>query len=246
MAEAVKQVRDEQAQRNGLIGEVVVFAINFLVVMVIALLTSVLIEWAGMVFLWWDEDGAGHSQRTLLTEIEFIANDFNKSLTASTPSELTIAVANKTYRSVAVDSGLNELRAYLDLPPSVKDSTVIGYARSAYLFFKDYIQSAITIVQLFAVRCAIIGLSIPLFVLIIFAAFIDGLVQRELRKAGGGREYGLVYHHIKSWFKPVLFLPVFVYLASPWPTHPNWIFAPSALVIGILVFMLSATFKKYL
>ena len=233
------------SRTRGSIGNTVAGIVNTVVVLAVALLVSLVIEWAGM-NLWWPEEGTGHSQRMLEQELGYINRDLSRSLMGDTPMDLSINAANKTFELLAVKTGFQRLAERVSVPDSVGDTTLIRYAKSAYRTSSDYVVSAITITQVFAVRCVIILLSAPLFLLVCFAAIVDGLVQRELRKAGGGREYGLVYHSAKSWFKLSLLMPLFLYLASPFPTHPNLIMVPCAVAIGLLVFLTSSTFKKYL
>lgn len=235
----------EQGRTRGLIGNTVSFVLNAIAVLAVALLVSIIIEWVGMK-LWWPEEGVGHSQRMLEQELGYINRDLSRSLLGDTPAELSIQVANATFETLAVKTGLQQLATRVSLPESVSDTTLIRYAKGAYQNSEEFLYAAITIAQVFSVRCVIILLSAPLFILVCFAAAVDGLVQRELRKAGGGREYGLVYHSVKSWFKLSLFMPLFLYLASPFPTHPNLIMVPCAIAIGVLVFLTSSTFKKYL
>ena len=55
-------------------------------------------------------------------------------------------------------------------------------------------QGAMQVTQLFSVRLAILTLAMPVFLLFSLVALVDGLVQRDLRRWGGGRESSFVYH----------------------------------------------------
>lgn len=239
------RTRDQARDKQSTLGELISSVLTFAATLLLALLTSIAIEWGGMLFNYWPADGS-HARDMLAREITFLSEDFQLSVAGSAPATIGVDVANRTHETLFVESGAKDLFAFLAIPASVRDSTVIQYARNAYLATREYLLSVFAIIQLFMVRLAMIGLSVPLMLLVAFVAAVDGLVQRELRKAGNGKEYALVYHKVKSWFKPALFAPAFIYLAIPVPTHPNWVFVPSAAMIGILVYILTATFKKQL
>jgi hypothetical protein len=54
------------------------------------------------------------------------------------------------------------------------------------------------ITQVFSVRLAILTLTTPVFVPFTLVALVDGFVQRDLRRWGGGRESSFVYHWAKQ------------------------------------------------
>jgi hypothetical protein len=46
----------------------------------------------------------------------------------------------------------------------------------------------------YAIRLAVMVSALPVFLLAGLVAVVDGLGQRDLRRFGGGREKGQVYH----------------------------------------------------
>lgn len=54
--------------------------------------------------------------------------------------------------------------------------------------------AALYTVLSFCVRTVILTLTIPLFAPAAFPGLIDGLVRRDLRKFGSGRESSYLYH----------------------------------------------------
>jgi integrating conjugative element membrane protein (TIGR03747 family) len=78
-------------------------------------------------------------------------------------------------------------------------------------------------------------LTLPAYAMIGVMSLVDGLVQRDLRRFGGGLESGLLYHHLKAMLRPMLSLPIFLYLISPWSLHPTTIFVPFVLGFGYFV-----------
>ena len=61
-----------------------------------------------------------------------------------------------------------------------------------------------TVTQVFAVRMAVLTLAMPVFLLFGLVGVTDGLVQRDLRRWGGGRESSFVYHHAKRFIMPAV------------------------------------------
>ena len=110
----------------------------------------------------------------------------------------------------------------------------------------DFILAAMQITQVFAVRLAILALAIPVFGLFTVVALVDGLVRRDLRRWGGGRESSFVYHYAKKAAIPLIIMAWVVYLALPFSLHPSWIILPFALAFSFTVTITASTFKKYL
>jgi integrating conjugative element membrane protein (TIGR03747 family) len=101
------------------------------------------------------------------------------------------------------------------------------------------------VTMLFSVKLVIVFLSIPLFLLFGFVGLVDGLVQRDLRKFGGGRESSLMYHSAKRLVFPILILGYVVYLMMPFNFLPAFIFLLFAALFGFFVATTIKTFKKY-
>ena len=107
-------------------------------------------------------------------------------------------------------------------------------------------MAAIQIVQVFSVRLAILCLATPVFVLFSLIGLIDGLVQRDLRRWGGGRESSYLYHHAKNSVWMFVLSAWVSYLALPFSLHPVFIVLPFAILFAISVSITASTFKKYL
>lgn len=84
------------------------------------------------------------------------------------------------------------------------------------------------------------------YLLFSLVALIDGLVQRDLRRWGGGRESAFVYHHSKRLMFPSLLLAWVVYLGLPFSVHPNVVILPFAGLFALAVSVTASSFKKYL
>lgn len=194
---------------------------------------SIGLEWLGMAFDWWDPPGAAHSRALLRAELDWLGRDFP-------------AVVDRAERGAALGyrwSGLAALARWLVVPPS---GGVLDPLRVALLGFGEYVLAAAYITQLTGVRLTVVALALPAFAAAGLLGAIDGLVQRDLRRFGGGAESGFLYHHLKTLLRPLFAGPVLIYLVSPWALHPTLVFVPPALLFGYFVRHTLSRFKKYL
>ncbi|MFU3287453.1 DUF4400 domain-containing protein, partial [Pseudomonas aeruginosa] len=65
------------------------------------------------------------------------------------------------------------------------------------------------------VRLVILVMTIPLFLMAAFTGLVDGLVRRDLRKFGAGRESSYLYHKARGSIIPLAVVPWTLYLAIP-------------------------------
>ncbi len=98
----------------------------------------------------------------------------------------------------------------------------------------------------FLVRLLVLVLTLPLICTAAFVGLIDGLVRRDVRRFGAGRESGFIYHRAKASLMPLAVLPWVTYLALPISVHPLLILLPSAALLGLAVSLTAGSFKKYL
>lgn len=120
------------------------------------------------------------------------------------------------------------------------------YIGIAYLQIENYGLAAVYAALTFLARLLILTLTLPLFVMAAFTGLVDGLVRRDLRRFGAGRESGFIYHRAKMLFLPFLVAPWIIYPALPWTVSPVLILLPSALALGVAVSISAGSFKKYL
>lgn len=89
-------------------------------------------------------------------------------------------------------------------------------------------------------------LVIPLFLLCLSLGFIDGIVQRDIRKFQVARESTLLFHVLKHhsvfWF----YIPFFIYWVLPLPISPPWFLIPVAIILSVFVQWSTKSFKKYI
>ncbi|ENR3229953.1 TIGR03747 family integrating conjugative element membrane protein [Salmonella enterica] len=217
--------------------------------LLVSWMASVFIEWAGLFFLW-SEQGALHAQSVMNTELGYLSVDFTQSLIFSSPSVTTMKWISSAYQWAFVDSGLlawiqQEQRGTVNSSDSVVH--FLGQLQAWLLsVLSDYLLALVYVTVVFAVRVLILVLSIPLFILVIIVAVIDGLCRRDLRRYGAGYESSFLYHHAKRFVKPAVYLPCLLYLSWPTSIYPNLLLLPGALLLGLAVTVVTSTFKKYL
>ncbi len=213
-------------------------------VLMVSWIFSVVIEVVCMSAIW-PEEGSQHSRAMLMTEMQYIHHGLPRSLYATEPVVMlseALQGVNQTFEQL----GLYPLMRRLSLPPDDTDSRFIGRLKLLYQDAEDYFRAAVYVTQLFCVRVVIILLSFPIFVLVGIGAMLDGLVQRDLRKFGGGNESAWLYHKVKRSLNHVIVMTLLAYLSFPISIHPNLIFIPAALLFGVLLFITTSRFKKYI
>lgn len=117
--------------------------------------------------------------------------------------------------------------------------------RKAVVNTRDFWGAALTGLQLFSVRLAVVVLSAPLCVAACLAGLADGLLSWYLRRTGGGRESGFIYHRAKRHAGHALLAVGLVYLASPFTLDPAVVVTTCIGVCALAVRIATGRFKKY-
>jgi len=218
-------------------------------VILASLMVSLVIEYVGIAFFW-PEMGAAHSQAVMNTEFGYLSSDFTRSLLLSEPAATVTRWVTDAYQWAFVDSGIigwiqqtyqAEMNSGNAVSRNPKGSTSWpGNYRQQYMLATVYV-SIVTLI-----RVTIIALSVPLFVLVIGVAVVEGLGRRDLRRFGAGYESSFLYHRAKRLIKPAVYLPVMAYLSWPSAVYPNLLLLPAALMLGLTITITTASFKKYL
>lgn len=120
------------------------------------------------------------------------------------------------------------------------------FISQAYVWAERYLIAAAFTTLTFLGRLLILLLTLPLMLTAVFVGLVDGLVRRDVRRFGAGRESGFVYHRAKAALMPLAVLPWVLYLAMPISAHPLLILLPSAALLGLAVALTASSFKKYL
>jgi integrating conjugative element membrane protein (TIGR03747 family) len=140
-------------------------------------------------------------------------------------------------------TGLHEMgirfadRAELSVPDTI--------VRSTYIEHFEAIRVAMVGTKLFGVRLAMLVTALPLLSLLYAVALADGLVQRAIRRASGGRESASLYHRAKHLQVVALAFGVTVTLVWPGPVSPSWVWIPTAVLVAGLARVQWTYYKKH-
>jgi len=152
--------------------------------------------------------------------------------------------ANLLYATLFKLTGIHDMgRRFAEAAPLSIPDTI---ARGTYLENYEAIQVAMIGTQLFGVRLATLVMALPLLVMVYGVALFDGLTQRAMRRASGGRESASLYHRAKHLQLGLLAMLGAVSLLIPVSMDPRWLWAPVALVLAVLSRMQWTYYKKHL
>lgn len=230
-------------RRPGLIFGTVELCLKLLGLLFAALVFSILLEFAGMLWFW-PEQGWHHSHAMWQTELGWLSSHFKSSLLLQEPAQATATILEHLNDWVVVRSGWAQSDTQLKLLS--REASLQGQFAQAYVEVQDYLLAALFTVFTFVVRLAVLTLAMPLFLLAVITGAVDGLIRRDLRKFGAGRESSFVYHRAKRTLLPLVISPWVIYLSLPWTLNPIWVLVPCAALLGSMVAITAATFKKYL
>ena len=231
--------------RQGLLSNVLTTVAQGIKWLLLSLLLSIVLEWTGMV-LWWPDEGLNHSRNMLAVEIGYLQADFGRSLVSSDPAGFTKTVADKTYAVLFEVTRLADFIAWMGAPVKAGETGFRARLHGLFRPIAEYVLAAVQMTQVFSVRLAILVLALPVFLLFSLVALVDGLVKRDLRRWGGGRESSFVYHWAKRSALPLLVLTWVTYLPLPFSLHPSVVVLPFAMLFAFSVAVTASTFKKYL
>jgi len=244
MAEAVADPRRRVVQQ-GLIAKSFTAAAKLIQWLLLSLVFSILVEWAGMV-LWWPDEGLAHSRTMLTTEISYLDTDFRRSIVSSDPARFAKRISDNTYHYLFEVTRFVDFVHWVSPVPMKNEQGVRPMLHKLFHSVAEFVIAMMQVTQVFSVRLAILALAMPIFLLFSLVALVDGLVQRDLRRWGGGRESSFVYHYAKKAGIPLVVLAWVVYLSLPFSLHPTFVILPFATLFALAVAVTASTFKKYL
>lgn len=243
MAASVQNTPPQPIQRPGLIISVIGVVLRIVGMLIASLLFSILIEWAGLFFFWGDQ-GWRHSQAMLNSELSWLSEHFKYSLIIQQPGQAIFQWLDLLNQWLLVKTGFADFT--LQARVSSQGNGFWRWTNQLYVSIEDFVLAAVYVTFTFVVRLTILILATPLFLLAMFTGFVDGLMHRDLRKFGAGRESSFVYHRAKRAVVPLLIVPWIIYLSLPFSLNPIAILLPCAVLLGAAVAITSTTFKKYL
>ena len=240
--------RQSSAEPQGLIAWLITLPFRLFGMLCGSLLLSILIECIGM-HVFWNEQRWHHAESMLYFELGQLSDYFKKSVVVQEPGRTTQQLIERTYHTLLIDTGALqwlEQQSTRAETPQVGPAKVRALVGGLYRGLHDYALAAFYTFLTFLVRLMVLLLTMPLFLMGAFVGAVDGLVRRDIRRFGAGRESGFLYHRARASIVPLVALPWVVYLALPVSVQPLLILVPSALLLGVAVNLAAGSFKKYL
>lgn len=220
-SENAQQDKRNPSKLNGFLD----YIVRIFVLLFISVVISIVIEWLGMAFSWWDLPKHYHAKNMFKTELGWVLGDFLSH--NEFYKDKFIYFFENSYYYLIKQTGLEYLSQNID-------------------FLIEYLLAAIYMVQVIIVRLLIIICAIPAFLLLNSFIVTDGLIMRELRKLGSGMESSFIYHHLKRWIKPLAGLAIILLLSSPISIHPSIFILVFTLIPGFFIWGSVSYFKKHL
>ncbi|MDH1440377.1 TIGR03747 family integrating conjugative element membrane protein [Pseudomonas sp. GD03721] len=243
MANDTPSRQAQPIQRPGLIASAFGLVLRIIGLLIASLLFSILMEFAGLL-LFWSDQGWRHSHTMLTRELGWLSEHFKSSLILKQPVQTTTQLLEQLNHWLLMKTGFAEFTRQAQ--GSSQGSGFWSWLSRLYLSIEDFVLAALYISFTFVVRLTILLLATPLLLLAMLTGLVDGLMRRDLRKFGAGRESSFVYHRAKRAMLPLLIAPWVIYLSLPFSLHPLLILLPGAVLLGTAVAITAATFKKYL
>ncbi|SEB60204.1 TIGR03747 family integrating conjugative element membrane protein [Pseudomonas marginalis] len=230
-------------QHPGLIVSTISLVLRIVGLLIASLLFSILIEFVGLL-LFWSDQGWRHSQAMLTNELGWLSEHFKASLILQQPGQTIVQVLDFLNQWLLAKTGFADFARQARV--SSQGNDFWSWTNQIYVSIEDFILAVVYVTFTFVVRLTILVLATPLFLLATLTGFVDGLMRRDLRKFGAGRESSFVYHRAKRAVIPLLIVPCGIYLSMPFSLSPIIILLPCSVLLGASVAITATTFKKYL
>ncbi|EIK68548.1 integrating conjugative element membrane protein, PFL_4697 family [Pseudomonas synxantha BG33R] len=243
MATSTQNTPPQPIQHPGLIISAISLVLRIVGLLIASLLLSILIEFAGLLLFWGDQ-GWRHSQAMLTSELGWLSESFKSSLLIQQPGPMILQWLDFLNRWLLVKTGFVDFAQ--QARASSQSNSFWGWTNQLYVSIEDFVLASVYVTFTFVVRLFILVLATPLFLLATLTGFVDGLMRRDLRKFGAGRESSFVYHRAKRAVMPLLVVPWIIYLSLPITLNPMAVFIPCAVLLGAVMAITATTFKKYI
>ncbi len=203
--------------------------------LLVSLMVSIAVEWIGMFTIWQDQS-INHSRDMFRTELSYVNDTLVNNLLIDAPRDKLAEIFE------SVDDGTNTVGS----AASWADQKLNEFTNTnTPNLLQSLVLSATYIFKTFLLRLLILTFGLPIFFLAAWSAVVDGLVERELRKAGNARESNLIFDFAVDYSYWAVILMAICYLSSPVASNPLYFFIPGAIIFFLLVHTTCASYKKY-
>jgi integrating conjugative element membrane protein (TIGR03747 family) len=237
-----QQYQPPRRKEPGLIGNLFSALVQLAVWLVISLMLSIIIEWIGMIWFW-PEQGSEHAKAVLAADQAYL----NQQL-----YEQSIAIKNDvitaTHQAVTWIAHQSWFKTIIQSVPTASAGSFGVFQEWAYDSYqqcRDYLQASTYVTQTFVIRLALILFSLPIFIIAALVGGVDGLVERDLRRWGGGRESSNVFNLARRSIVPAFVGACVIYISLPFSINPIIVILPFACLLGMAVRIAFERLKKY-
>lgn len=224
------------ARKPGGIGSFLVGGIlTMLFWLTVSLILSIVIEWIGMLTVWKDADPL-HAISMYEEEVSYA----NQALTSHSWFFTPGAALSDTLQTLD--------QSYMDGKAILSSNLSGDFWRYLPAFgenIENGILSAFYIVKIFLLRLTMLLLSLPIFLLAAWVAIVDGMVERQLRIAGGARESNVIFDFSSRYAFGIVVFTGVVYLSAPVAMNPLYAVLPGAIPFFLLTRSAVTMYKKY-
>jgi hypothetical protein len=233
---ADNQYRDKREKagedsKRGFVSTVLTLPVAIVMAIFISSLVSFIIEAVGMAAGWWVEPGVLHSQKMVEQELMYLNDRLEKTIL----EPFTGLTVQQSFQYT-----VGKLVEFLDYIGIAKYGSGEYYGGPA-----AYLGAAVNMLILTFIRFLVFIFSLVLYVLFGWVGFSIGLLERDKRRSGGGRESGTIFQLARSVVPVSIVVPMILYLSWPNSIDPVFIMFPAAAVFGVAVAYMTASYKKY-
>ena len=227
------------------IGSLVVWKIQTVFTVILAVLAAILLEFGGMGRLWDSHEGLRLQNRTAL-ERDLLESQVDTGLAIRMTDlihHFYLVVIDRTLGSTGT-RWESSSRQVTEGPKSMAlPARVLNDVRHRIAQHTQLIGSFLR-----EISFRVAGMTVGWIVLFFFFAIglVDGLVRREVRRWSGGRESSWVYNTSSRLLAPTSMAYSIAVIVWPWTLNMAWTIAIFAAINGPLLSIASSRFKKYL
>lgn len=225
---------------------------GLLFVTLFAWFIGVLFEIVGSYTIW-EEKGVLHSQEIVAQDMGYIATAPRSLLVRDTVawSNRVVGWVTLPYEKLGVIAWYERQHGEPPMRNSAAQQSIlsqrVGKANAnMQKTLSKWILMSMYVGQDVLLRLSVAAFALPAFVLACMVGVVDGLVRRDLRRWGGGRESSFVYHHAKRYTHWALTGGFGLYLAWPFGGfNPAYMVFVFTLLVAFTMSTAVAAFKKY-
>ena len=222
----------ERTRHIGFTRRLLNFTFSLPIVILLTIMFSIVVEWIGMNTIWKDQ-GVTHSHNMLIAEANYLNKHFAEAILGN--NSLSIA-----------KSAVNYMNTRLFIPLGIDDYRKKKNLRGIKLVVWEHVLAAYYIFNVVLIRLCVLVFSIPAYVLFAIVGLVTGLVERDLRRFGAGRESSDRFELSRKLIFPSVAVCFVLYLSCPFSLSPSLIVVPFAMLFGVAIHLTTSNYKKYL